>query len=134
MGNYNRSKLKATFYVSLSDDGMRPDYRINGQVERKNSETVDFDYQAPLYRQRFRHNPFYERLFSGRNGRVRTHTSSRPLYDFLQKQDIGIPTPRIILSANLPLTASAERIDREIIEQYELYVKVRKARGGTPPG
>nr|VFJ60872.1 MAG: hypothetical protein BECKFW1821B_GA0114236_10614 [Candidatus Kentron sp. FW] len=133
MGNYNRSKLKATFYVSLSEDGMKPDYRINGQVERKNSDTVDFDYQAPLYEKRLRHNPFYERLFSGRNNRVRTHASSKPLYDFLEKHDIGAPTPRIIISTNLPLTASG-RIDREIIEQYALYAKTRKARGGAPLG
>ncbi|MCI5193671.1 MAG: amino acid adenylation domain-containing protein [Candidatus Electrothrix sp. AU1_5] len=115
-------KIKANCQISLSEDGVRPDYRIRGHVERQRGETVEFDYQSRLYNEQFKQNPFYARLFSAPDNRVQTHPStSKPLSetllrDFLQQHRADVPIDlQIIISANLPITNG--KIDRLKIEQ-----------------
>ncbi|MBF8271705.1 MAG: hypothetical protein HW380_810 [Magnetococcales bacterium] len=56
-------RLECVNQTVLSEDGVRPDYRIRGQVVRAFGESIAFEYDSLLYEKRFKNNEFYHRLF-----------------------------------------------------------------------
>ena len=48
-----------------AENRINPDYRIEGQVIRRNGEHVSFCYQSPHFQKSFKSSQFYQGLFNG---------------------------------------------------------------------
>lgn len=125
--------IHAVCHFSPSEDGLRPDYAIHGHIERHNGERIEFSYDAPLYEKRFKHNLFYQKLFSEPGDEpvsrlpVKRSTDALEFAEFIEKglpdafNDYGLPEQKRIelrVSKNLPL-AYQGKIDSELLREND---------------
>ncbi len=57
--------IRARVTGTLCENGLNPDYRIEGTLIRKKGDPVHFEHNSYHYKNVFRQTPFYDRLFSG---------------------------------------------------------------------
>lgn len=57
-------RITAKITRTVCDNGLNPDFVINGTLVRTNGERRDFTHGSYHHQQRYKQHPFYERLFS----------------------------------------------------------------------
>ena len=104
-------------------NGLTPDYRISGSLNRKGQDPLKFDYSLPYDQQAYRRTPFYRQILTDGCGRVGTRDDGRgqpgaaELKTFLKRRlpDYMIPGHFVPLE-RLPLTRHG-KIDLEALPQ-----------------
>ncbi|WP_460902195.1 non-ribosomal peptide synthetase, partial [Paraburkholderia jirisanensis] len=107
--------LRATISRRLTDNGLNPDFHIDGAIVRANGETVAFNHAMPHRSAGFRTSPFYQRLFSDGEIPVRARVLPQSLKDHLTAvlPEYMVPGAFVELQA-LPLTPNG-KLDRRAL-------------------
>ncbi|MCW2248528.1 acyl transferase domain-containing protein/acyl-CoA synthetase (AMP-forming)/AMP-acid ligase II/acyl carrier protein/SAM-dependent methyltransferase [Azospirillum fermentarium] len=58
-------RVEATIHRRVCDNGLNPEFIIEGALIRANGETVPFTHASMHHAKRFQEHPFYQRLFAG---------------------------------------------------------------------
>jgi amino acid adenylation domain-containing protein/non-ribosomal peptide synthase protein (TIGR01720 family) len=108
--------IRAVCVQTLNENGINPDYVIEGELIRKNGDNLRFRYLLPHFDKSFKHNSFYQELFiddSIKKIKSRPKLNVRELRNFLAKElpDYMIPSFFVPLDA-FPLTVTG-KIDRK---------------------
>ncbi|MGH9948693.1 MAG: amino acid adenylation domain-containing protein, partial [Pyrinomonadaceae bacterium] len=115
--------ISAVCHGKLSDNGINPDYGIEGYLQLSNGEKVSFSFDSCHHKPAFKQTPFYQRLFSEKpsdeNGRIKAGISTSELRDYLAGYlpTYMIPSAFIELD-HLPLTGSG-KVDRKALPVSE---------------
>jgi amino acid adenylation domain-containing protein/non-ribosomal peptide synthase protein (TIGR01720 family) len=107
---------------SLSENGIYPDYAIEGTVTRKDGETIHFKHESFHHRQDYRKTPYYAQLFANDTIPIledHALVDASILRRHLQKSlpDYMIPASFVILE-NFPLTTNG-KVDRRALPTPE---------------
>lgn len=58
-------RIRSISEAHLCEDGLHPDYRVHGTLQREGHEAEPFHYESPHHARVFRATPFYRRMFAG---------------------------------------------------------------------
>lgn len=122
--------LRATVSRHLCENGLNPDYVIEGRINRRSRESVPFRYQAKHVSRRYRGSPFYATLFAGDDIPVRPPLTGAALRAELTRQlpQFMIPSAFRELEA-VPLTPNG-KVDRAALAADRWH---RRAAEVVPP-
>jgi len=96
--------IRAVIESAPCDNGLNPDYRIAGVLERQ-GKTLDFVWESPQWRRSFRSTPFYRELFEGGEMRVVPQGDSAPSIEELRAHLAERLPDYMIPSAFVPMEA-----------------------------
>ena len=136
---FTGDRIQATCTTVLSDNRLNPDYRIQGQLIRKQRPLLDFTFNSYHHKPGFRQHPFYDQLFSPSSDQINraptnpTMSLARRLREYLRQSLPGYMIPSIIVPLDsLPMTASG-KVDREKLPIPELSDVVRQPPDDAAP-
>jgi cyclopropane fatty-acyl-phospholipid synthase-like methyltransferase/acyl carrier protein len=83
--------IHATISATLCENGLNPDYHLQGALRKTTGEVVAFSFSSHHFKQLFRHTPFYARLFAGDQVPVveKAFTASDELLPQLQDEHVS---------------------------------------------
>ncbi len=116
--------IEATCTRTLCENNLNPDYALQGRLFKQNGEEIEFEYISYHWKQLFKQNPFYQRLFAENNLEDYAINKSKPqqkvlssteLRSYLQSKlpDYMLPSSFVILDS-LPLTPNG-KVDRKAL-------------------
>ncbi len=117
-------RIEAVCSVTLSNNNLNPDYRIEGSLIRKSGEVINFDCESFHHKISYKNSPFYQSLFAEDVIRVidtgrGTELSNGSLRAYLQRHlpEHMIPSAFVMLDA-LPLTPNG-KVNRQALPEPE---------------
>jgi amino acid adenylation domain-containing protein/non-ribosomal peptide synthase protein (TIGR01720 family) len=106
---------------TLCDNGLNPDFLLEGKLVRMNGAEIDFSYNSWHYKQVYRDGPFYQKLFATDEfGLLPTAANGvqTGLEEFLQDKLPAYLLPNsIIVLDEIPLTLNG-KIDQQALKKY----------------
>ncbi|HWS54702.1 MAG TPA: amino acid adenylation domain-containing protein, partial [Pyrinomonadaceae bacterium] len=111
-------RIEARCRGVLCDNGLNPDYFIEGSLLRQGGERLDFAYEATHHRRQYRQTPFYRRLFRDDSVPVAA-PDAQSLVKGL-REHLGLYLPEymqpssLVLLERLPLTPNG-KVDRRAL-------------------
>ncbi|MEM1391734.1 MAG: amino acid adenylation domain-containing protein [Cyanobacteria bacterium P01_H01_bin.150] len=118
--------IEAVCTRTLCENNLNPDYALKGRLIKTNGEEIEFEYISYHWKQLFKQNPFYQRLFADKNN-LRDYAinesqpqqsvlSSTELRSYLQFKlpDYMVPSNFVTLKS-LPLTPNG-KVDRKALQ------------------
>jgi amino acid adenylation domain-containing protein/non-ribosomal peptide synthase protein (TIGR01720 family) len=107
--------IRATISRRLCDNGLNPDYHIQGQLCRSNRPPVPFQYDSYHSRPRFKASPFYQKLFAQDATPILRTTGPDDVRHFLEHSVPAYMIPsHVIEIESVPLTPNG-KIDRHAL-------------------
>lgn len=108
-------KLTAVIHRSLCDNRFNPDYRIVGQLHRAGQPTLKFNYYSYHFKQEYRHNEFYKKLFNADGIPSASELNTTSLKNYLAEQlpNYMVPSTFTILD-QFPLSPNG-KINRKAL-------------------
>lgn len=116
--------ISAVCSGALCENGINPDYRIEGRLLKADGKVVEFSHFSPHHKPGYKQNSFYERLFSqapaAPSSAAAMGISTRSLRAYLSRSlpDYMIPSV-FVLMAQLPLTRNG-KLDRRALPAPDL--------------
>src|SRR5262249_26219308 len=117
-------RIKAVCSITLSNNNLNPDYRIEGSLIRKTGEVINFDHESFHHKTSYKKTPFYQALFAGDmitviDSNRRAELSTGSLRSYLQRRlpDHMIPSTFVALDA-LPLSPNG-KVNRQVLPEPE---------------
>jgi acyl carrier protein len=110
--------IKGKFIVSLSENGINPDYEIKGELIRVTGEHISFNLISEYHPKQKDDDQFYKKLFENRESAKSKSKSSisDDLKEYLGKQLPSYMIPNnIFVLKEFPITASG-KIDRKALK------------------
>lgn len=106
---------------TLCENGLNPDYLLEGKLVRTNGEEVEFSYHSWHNKQVYKKSGFYEKLFANNDIGLlppSLDVSQQGLEDFLRKKLPSYLMPStIIVLDKIPLTLNG-KVDYQALDQY----------------
>ncbi len=108
-------RITAQVTRRLAEDGLHPDFHVEGVLSRGDGLVQPFSYSAPHHERRFRASPFYQKLFANERLHITPRLSAPALRQYLQSRvpEYMIPVAFVPM-ARMPLTANG-KIDRRAL-------------------
>jgi len=104
---------------TLCENGLNPDFTLDGILCRKNNVDVPVTLKSHHNRKQFKETPFYQELFADENIPVLKTVNEEKIKSFLIKQLPEYMTPSTLMEVEkFPLTASG-KIDKRALPQPE---------------
>ena len=116
--------ISAVCSGALCENGINPDYRIEGKLLKADGKVVEFGHYSPHHQLGYKQNSFYERLFStapatpGNAGERGISTRSLRAYLSRSLPDYMIPSVFVLMD-RLPLTRNG-KVDRRALPAPDL--------------
>ncbi|MDQ3258818.1 MAG: condensation domain-containing protein, partial [Acidobacteriota bacterium] len=112
-------RITAVCSSMLSDNGVNPDYKIEGRLIRQNGEVSNFCYESSHHSPVYKKTGFYRRLFSEDSIKIgaksRSEVTSISLRAYLSRQLPSYMVPAdFVMLEEIPITSSG-KVDRRAL-------------------
>ena len=116
--------IEAVCTITLCENNLNPDYTLRGRLLKKTGKEIEFEYISYHWKQLFKQNPFYQRLFAENNLEDYAINKSKPERKVLSSNELRsylksklpeymLPSSFVILDT-LPLTPNG-KVDRKAL-------------------
>ena len=112
-GDYIKGKVTRT----LSENGLSPDFRLDGCLYRNGKEPQKFEYVSNHIITDFRSNGFYDKIFSGEELKIAEEIDPADLLDYLKDKLPAYMIPsQFVPIEKFPVTVNGKIDDRKLLE------------------
>jgi amino acid adenylation domain-containing protein len=118
--------IKCNITRVLSDNGLNPDFVLDGTLFKQTNESIDFNYKSSNHEKKYQNSNFYKKLFINDKINVRNDLSPSSLQAFLSNSlpNYMIPTSVVFMS-KLPISVSG-KIDKQKLIRYGRFDRNKK--------